>query len=77
MISKIQVYVWILGSQSCEEAFRSVRSMTGVFSTVINFGMLGLLRRLHRLDIQSRLQAEFEGTGIIFPDKKTSNSKDK
>ena len=66
---------WILGSQSCEEAFRLVRSMSGVFSTVINFGILGLLRRLHRLDIQSRLQAEFEKTGITYPDQKYQISK--
>ena len=48
---------WLLGSQSCEKTFRSARSMTGTFSTVINFSMLGLLRRLHRLQIQSNLQA--------------------
>ena len=32
---------WLLGSQGCEQAFWAIRSMTGVFSTVINFGMLG------------------------------------
>lgn len=32
--------------------------------------MLGLLRRLHQLDIQSRLQAESKETGIIFLDQK-------
>ena len=41
--------------------------MTSTFSTVINFGMLGLLRRLHRLQIQANLQAESNETGIIFP----------
>ena len=58
---------WWLGSQSCEKAFRAARSMTSTFSTVINFGMLGLLRRLHRLQIQANLQAESIETGIIFP----------
>ncbi len=33
--------------------FRAARSMTSIFSTVINFGMLGLVRRVHRLQIQS------------------------
>ena len=60
---------WLFGSQSCEEAFRSVRSMSGIFSTVINFGMLGLLRRLHRLNLLSRLEAESKETGIIYPDQ--------
>ena len=46
---------WLLGSQSCERTFRSARSMSSTFSTMINFGMLGLLRRLHRLQIQSTI----------------------
>ena len=39
--------------------------MTNVFSTAINFGVLGLLRCLHRLQIQTKL--EVEQNGIIFP----------
>ena len=50
----------------CKGVFRSTRSITSVFSTVFNFGMLGLLRRIHRLQIQSRIQAESEAVQIIF-----------
>ena len=57
---------WLLGSQCCEMTFRIARSMSSTFSTVINFGMLGLLRRLHRLHIQLTLQAECS-EDIIFP----------
>ena len=57
---------WLLGSQTCEKTFRAVRSMSTMFSTVINFGMLGLLRRLHHLHVQFTLQSE-TGAGIIFP----------
>ena len=57
---------WLLGSQTCEETFRAARSMSSVFSTVINFGMLGLLRRLHRLHIQLVIQAEMKEE-IVFP----------
>ena len=57
---------WLLGSQTCESTFRAVRSMSTVFSTVINFGMLGLLRRLHRLHIQLVIQAETK-EDIVFP----------
>ena len=46
--------------------FRIARSMSSTFSTVINFGMLGLLRRLHRLNIQLALQAE-SSEDISFP----------
>ena len=48
---------WLLGSQTCERTFRTVRSMSTVFSSVLNFTLLGLLRRLHRLNIQLSLQA--------------------
>ena len=58
---------WMLGSQSCEKLFRAARSMTPTFSTVVNFGMLGLFRRLHRMHIQSCLEAESTTTGIHFP----------
>ena len=57
---------WLLGSQCCERTFRAVRSMSSTFSTIINFGMLGLLRRLHRLQIQFSLESETD-SGIIFP----------
>ena len=58
---------WLLGSQPCEKAFRAVRSMTSTFSTMINFSMLGLLNRLHRLQIQLQLEAQHEQTGIEYP----------
>ena len=57
---------WLLGSQCCERTFRTVRSMSSTYSTMINFGMLGLLRRLHRLQIQFSLESETD-SGIIFP----------
>ena len=57
---------WLLGSQPCERTFRTVRSMTTVFSTVLNSSILGLLRRLHRIDIQLGLQASLEDV-VKFP----------
>ena len=41
--------------------------MSNVFSTVINFGVLGLLRRLHRLQIQLNLESNSNATKIIYP----------
>ena len=40
---------WDIGSQSCEHFFRSLRSMTRTFSTIINFSLLGILQHIHRL----------------------------
>ena len=57
---------WLLGSQTCETTFRAVRSMSSAYSTVINFRMLGLLRRLHRLHIHLALEAETKKE-IVFP----------
>ena len=41
--------------------------MTTVFSSVLNFSILGLLRRLHHLNIQAMLQSDVEKSGIRFP----------
>lgn len=74
-------FPWMLGSQPCERAFRAARSMTPTFSTMINFTVLGLIKRLHKLQIQVDLEAESEATGIIYPhklmhDKKSGLHKD-
>ena len=58
---------WLLGSQPCEQAFRAARSMTGTFSTIINFSLYGLLQRLHRLQVQVQLESEMNETGIQYP----------
>ena len=50
--------------------------MSSTFSTVINFGMLGLLRRLHRLHIQFTLEAQTEITGIRYPRVEAHKAKD-
>ncbi len=67
---------WLLGSQSCEKVFRSAGSMTNTFSTMINFSMLGLLQRLHRLQIQSNLQAQSQSTGVVYPQINKHSCKD-
>ena len=58
---------WLLGSQPCEGTFRAARSMTGTFSTIVNFSLLGFLQRLHRLQIQLQLETESCMTGISYP----------
>lgn len=51
---------WLMGSQSCEQKFRSLRSMSGTFSTMINFSLLSMLQRLHKLSIKEDLQSQSE-----------------
>ena len=55
---------WLLESQACEQAFRAPRSMTGSFSLTINFSILGLLCRLHHLQVELELEVEMKETGI-------------
>ena len=58
---------WLLGSQPCEKAFRAARSMSSTFSTMANFNILGLLRRLYKLQIQIQMESQSNNTGIIYP----------
>ena len=63
----IVFFPWLLGSLSCEKTFRSACSMSTVFSSVLNFSILGLLCRLHHLNIQAMLQVDAEKSRIRFP----------
>ena len=56
--------MWYTGSQSCEELFRLLRSMTPTFSTIINFSMKGMMERIHRLTYISSIESSED---IIFP----------
>ena len=60
-------FPWLLGSQPCKKGFRAARSMTPTFSTMVNFNILGLLRRIHKLQIQIEIEYQSSSTGIIFP----------
>ena len=51
---------WMIGSQSCEKLFRSVRSMSGTFLTMINFNLLSILQRLHKLAIKEDIESKTE-----------------
>ena len=50
--------------------------MSSVFSTVLNFGMLGLLRRLHRMQVQFSVESETNETKIKYPNMEAHKMKD-
>ena len=56
--------VWLSGSQGCEAMFRLLRSMTGTFSTIINFTMRGIMNRINKLNFISLAENSDE---IMFP----------
>ena len=51
---------WKAGSQSCEQLFRLIRSMTPTFSTIINFTLKGMLDRVHKLAFLGAMEATGE-----------------
>lgn len=55
---------WLCSSQPCEKFFRQTRSMTSPYATMVNFDMLDLLQRKHRIqainDIVSDCQNNME-----------------
>ena len=68
-VSKTDIvfFPWLLGLESSEKTFRSAHSISNVFSSVLNFSILGILCWLHHLNIQAVLQADAEKSGIRFP----------
>ena len=63
-LPKEALRIWTAGSQGCEQIFRLLRSMTPVFSTIINFTLKGILERIHKLNYLSSIESCDE---IIFP----------
>ena len=63
--------VHLFNSQSCESIFRNARSLSGVYSTIINFSVHDFLRRSKRLSILNEIkcqQLHDETTNsLIFP----------
>ena len=47
---------WLCGSQACEETFRILRSMSPMFSTIVNFTVKGIIQRVHRLNYLSSIE---------------------
>lgn len=52
---------WLFSSQPCEKFFRQTRSMTSTFATKVNFDMLDLLQRRHRIQAINDIISDFPG----------------
>ncbi|KAB0792791.1 hypothetical protein PPYR_14750 [Photinus pyralis] len=53
---------WLASSQPSEKMFRSLRSMTSTFSTIVNFNILEVMGRIHRLQLLNNITKELEPT---------------
>ncbi|XP_044747029.1 uncharacterized protein LOC123308446 [Coccinella septempunctata] len=56
----------LFGSQKCEQTFRTMRSMTSTYSTVINFNVKDILRRLERIKTVNNIIHDLNNV-ISFP----------
>lgn len=54
------IHIDLFSSQSCEGMFRSARSMSGTFSSVVNFNVQEFLNRAQKLSMLQKIKAENE-----------------
>ncbi|CAF2111975.1 unnamed protein product [Rotaria magnacalcarata] len=52
--------IWLYSSQTCESMFRIARSMSGPFSSVVNFSVTEFLRRAEKLSVLQTIKSEAE-----------------
>ncbi|KAK4881125.1 hypothetical protein RN001_004444 [Aquatica leii] len=63
-------FQWLYSSQPCERFFRQTRSMTSTYVTQVNFDMLELLQKQHRIQAINDIVSDSEH--FIFPREKTA-----
>ncbi|KAL4148246.1 hypothetical protein QTP88_002527 [Uroleucon formosanum] len=63
-------------SQACKEIFRTARSMTSTYSTMINFSMNDILKRLTRIQLLNSIQNDLHENqkAIIINELKNNNT---
>jgi len=60
--------IHLFSSQTCESFFRNTRSLSGIFSTVVNYTVEDFLRRSRKLSILNATKCQFKSTSLIkFP----------
>ncbi|CAG9814094.1 unnamed protein product [Phaedon cochleariae] len=57
---------WLMSSQPCEQLFRSTRSMTSTFSTIVNFSLLEIMNRINKIQFLQNAVNNLKGT-FCFP----------
>jgi hypothetical protein len=62
---------WLWSSQPCEKLFRSTRSMTTTYSTVVNYSILDIIHRLNRIQVLQNITVDLQDK-IHFPREKSS-----
>lgn len=67
----------LFSSQACEKTFRATRSMTTTYSTVVNYSIKDIIRRMDRIATLSNTINDLQGL-VSFPrEEKKNNKRDK
>jgi hypothetical protein len=61
-------------SQTCEQFFRVLRSMTSTLCTIVNFSILDVLNRIRRIDIEMDLTSKLGDTLTMYGRKNIQES---
>ncbi|KAK4886217.1 hypothetical protein RN001_002488 [Aquatica leii] len=59
---------WLYSSRPCEKIFRQTRSMTTTYSTIVNYSLTDILRRLNRIKVINDITNDL-GDSFCFPRK--------
>jgi hypothetical protein len=57
-LPKEALNIYLFNSQSCESMFRNARSLSGTYSTIINFTVADFLNRSQKISILNRIKCD-------------------
>lgn len=57
---------WLWSSQSCEQYFRTLRTMSTTFNTVVNFSTRDVLYRIKKIELQQDIKQKLSSNDYIF-----------
>ncbi|CAF4316655.1 unnamed protein product, partial [Rotaria sp. Silwood2] len=70
-LPKESLHIFLFNSQSCEGMFRNARSLSGAYSTIVNFTTHDFLRRVAKLSLLNQIKCDEltnqSGEHISFP----------
>ena len=59
--------IWLQNSQSCEDVFRSARSMSSMDSAGVNFTVAQFLNRINKLTVLKNIKSNTNTNNLRFP----------
>lgn len=57
---------WLFSSQPCEKMFRQTRSMTSTYSTVVNYSLYDLMRRIDRINALNEITTDLCKLSVMY-----------